>query len=68
MINFLIHGDKTTVVPIAKDEKDGTNPDNYCTIALTCLGKTMERMISNRLTWFLESNRIKTSIQSGFRA
>ena len=55
------------VVPIPKNGKDSTNPDNNCPIALTsCLCKTMERMIGNGLRWFLESNRLITNPQPEF--
>ena len=42
------------VIPIPKPNKDKTNPLNYRPIAPTsCICKVMERMINNRLTWFL---------------
>ena len=51
-----------------KPDKDHTDHSNYRPIALTsCVCKTMERMINDRLTWFLESNNIITNFQSGFR-
>ena len=57
-----------TVIPIPKPNKDNTDPSNYRPIALTsCVCKTMERMINDRLVWFLESNDILTNIQCGFR-
>ena len=59
---------EATVIPIPKPDKDHTDPSNYRPIALTsCVCKTMERMINDRLTWFLESNNIITNFQSGFR-
>ena len=55
-------------MPIPKPNKDQTDPTNYRPIALTsCICKTMERMINDRLTWFLEANNIITDYQSGFR-
>ena len=52
---------EATVIPIPKPDKDHTDPTNYRPIALTsCICKTMERMINDRLTWFLEANNIIT--------
>ena len=46
---------QAVVVPIPKPEKDRSDPNNYCPIALTsCLCKTMERMVNNRLVYYLE--------------
>jgi len=51
----------STVIPIPKPAKDAADPNNYCPIALTsCLCKVMERMINNRLVWFLERNKLIT--------
>ena len=59
---------KATIIPIRKPGKDQSNPQNYRPIALTsCLCKTLERMINDRLVWILESNNLLTNIQSGFR-
>ena len=59
---------EATVIPIPKPHKDHTDPTNYRPIALTsCICKTMERMIKDRLAWFLEANNIITDYQSGFR-
>ena len=33
----------------------------------SCVCKTLERMINDRLVWFLENNNILTDIQCGFR-
>ena len=56
------------VVPIPKPEKDRSDPNNYRPIALTsCLCNTMERMVNNRLVYYLESNNVITNLQSGFR-
>ena len=52
---------KATIIPIPKPNKDHTEATNYRPIALTsCLCKTMERMINDRLVWFLESNQLIT--------
>ena len=56
------------IIPVPKPGKDHTDPSNYRPIALTsCVCKTMERMINERLVWYLESNNLITEYQSGFR-
>ena len=56
------------VIPIPKPGKDSTNPTNYRPIALTsCICKTMERIVNDRLVWFLEKNKLIAAVQSGFR-
>ena len=58
----------STVIPIPKPAKDASDPNNYRPIALTnCLCKVMERMVSNRLVWFLERTKLITPLQCGFR-
>ena len=60
---------KAIVIPIPKPGKDPTNPTNYRPIALTsCICKTMERMINRRLVWYLESHKLLTNVQCGFRS
>ena len=59
---------EATIIPILKPGKNHTNPTNYRPIALTsCICKTFERMINNRLVWYLEYNGIIAAYQSGFR-
>ncbi|MBJ3215791.1 reverse transcriptase family protein, partial [Salmonella enterica subsp. enterica serovar Corvallis] len=56
------------ILPFPKPGKDPTDPSNYRPIALTsCLCKLLERMINTRLMWFLESNKILSPHQCGFR-
>ena len=58
-----------TVIPIPKPGKDPAEPTNYRPIALiSCLCKTLERMINKRLIWYLESNNLLSRYQSGFQA
>jgi len=58
----------STVIPIPKPAKDASDPNNYRPIALTsCLCKVMERIINNRLVWFLERNKLIAPLQCGFR-
>ena len=54
------------IVSIPKPGKDATDPSSP--IALTsCLCKVMERIVNNRLVWYLKSNKLITPTQSGFR-
>ena len=56
---------KAVIIPIPKPGKDKTT--NYRPTALTiCICKTMERMITDWLVWFLESNNLISGNQAGF--
>ena len=56
------------IIPIPKPGKDSYNPLNYRPIALTsCLCKTLERMINERLIWYLEKKGLLNKVQCGFR-
>ena len=60
---------KAIIIPISKPGKDPTNPTNYRPIALTsCICKTMERMITRRLVWYLESHNLLINVQCSFRS
>ena len=66
--NFPTNWKKAIIIPIGKPGKDLTNPTSYRPISLTsCVCKTMERMINNRLIWYLEHNNLLNEYQSGFR-
>ena len=53
------------IIPILKPGKVGSDPSSYRPIALTSvLCKIMERMVTNRLVYFLES---KGHLRMGFR-
>ncbi|GFU51015.1 probable RNA-directed DNA polymerase from transposon BS [Trichonephila clavipes] len=59
---------KATVVPIPKKNKPLDDLNSYRPISLTSiLSKVMERMITSRLDWYLETNNLLTSSQAGFR-
>ncbi len=59
---------KAILLPIAKPGKDASDPKNYRPIALTsCLSKLLEKMVNNRLMYFLETNNHLSPYQSGFR-
>jgi len=58
----------SVVIPIHKKDKPKSEPQSYRPIALTsALCKLMEKMISNRLSWFMERNNLFNNRQSGFR-
>lgn len=58
----------SVTIPVLKPGKPKNDPLSYRPIALTSnMGKLMERMIANRLNWFLEKNKILNVNQSGFR-
>ena len=51
------------VLPTLKSDKDKSDLSSYSPIALkSCLCKVVERMITDRLVWYLEKN-----MQNGFR-
>lgn len=59
---------EATVIPLPKPGKDHKDPGSYRPIALTsCICKTFERMVNDRLMWYLENKGCLTSLQSGFR-
>ena len=59
---------EATVIPIPKPGKDNTIPNNYRPIALTsCLCKTLERIVNDRLMWYLEAGGKLSPFQAGFR-
>jgi len=57
----------STVIPVVEAGKDESDPSSYRPIALTsCICKIMERMINDRLVWYLEKHKLLTSVQCGF--
>ena len=59
---------EAVLLPIPKPGKDPQNPDNFRPIALTsCICKTVERMVNERLIYYLEKNNILSRFQAGFR-
>ncbi|GFN96533.1 Pol-like protein [Plakobranchus ocellatus] len=72
--NIWTTGDKpsswreASVVSIPKLGKDPSDPSNYRPIALTsCLCKTLQRMVNDRLVHVLESRNLLSKVQCSFR-
>ena len=56
------------ILPFPKEGKDPTDPESYRPIALTTtICKVMERLISDRLAWHMESKNLFNKDQTGFR-
>ena len=56
------------IIAFPKPDKDNSNPVNYRPISLTAvLCKLNERLITNRLVWYLEANNLLSRAQAGFR-
>ena len=66
--DFPANWKEATILPFPKAGKDLSDPKNYRPIALTsCICKVFERMVNERLVWYLESNGKLTEEQCGFR-
>ena len=58
----------STIIPIHKKNKDKHDAKSYRPISLTTnLGKIIERLVTNRLSWYLEKNDLINPFQNGFR-
>lgn len=56
------------VVPILKPNTDKTSISSYRPISLnTCCSKVLDKIIANRLWWFVTTNNLLNSHQFGFR-
>src|SRR6266516_4152809 len=65
---FPVQWQQGLIIPIPKPDKERTDPNSYRPITLTsCLCKTMERMVNDRLVYYFESNSVISNLQSGFR-
>lgn len=59
---------EATVIPVLKPGKISSDVKSYRPISLTsCLGKLFEKMVSTRLTFYLESKNLLSNNQFGFR-
>ena len=57
------------IISIPKPGKDHFNPLNYRPIALTsCICKTVEGMVNERLVWYIGKNGLLAKEQCGYRA
>ena len=57
------------IISIPKPGEDHFNPLSYRPIALTsCICKTEERMVNERLVWYLEKNGLLAKQQCGYRS
>ena len=57
------------VTMIGKDKNNLNDPVNYRPISLTkCMGKIMEKIVNNRLVYFLNKHDVISNFQSGFRS
>ena len=66
--NFPAKWKEAILIPILKKGKDKNRKDSYRPISLlSCLSKTMERMVNKRLQNHLERNGLISQTQSGFR-
>ena len=56
------------MIPILKKGKDPKQAASYRPISLTsCVGNTMERVVNQRLKWYLDTNDLLAPEQAGFR-
>ena len=56
------------LVPVLKKGKDKINPSSYRPVSLlSCVGKLMERVMTSRLTWFLQTNNVFSPLQTEYR-
>ena len=56
-VTYFRNPGEALIISIPKLGKDHFNPLNYRPIALTsCICKTVERMVNERLVWYLEKN------------
>ena len=59
---------EAVMTPILKTGKDPKKATSYRPISLTsCVVKTMERIVNERLRWYLETNNLLAPEQAGFR-
>ena len=66
--NFPPSWREALVIPLPKEGKDHDYANSHRPIALTsCICKTVERMVNERLIYYLDKNKILSKFQCGFR-
>ena len=59
---------EATIIPILKKGKDSMKKTSYRPISLlSCIAKTLERIVNRRLMWHLETSNLISKEQSAFR-
>jgi hypothetical protein len=57
-----------TIIPLLKAKKSASELSSYRPVSLTStLAKTMEKVVSARLNWYLETQNLLSPAQAGFR-
>ncbi|KAK3800358.1 hypothetical protein RRG08_052743 [Elysia crispata] len=60
---------EAVIRPILKKSKDKKKTESYRPISLlSCLSKLLERIVNSRPVWFLESQELLSSTQTGYTA
>jgi len=68
LFGLIIGMKHSIIIPIIKPNKTKSDPNSYRPISITSsLCKIMERLVTTRLSFFLESKRLLTPYQAGFR-
>lgn len=58
----------STIIPIPKPNKDITTIEGYRPISLiSCLSKTLEKIIATRITWYLLKNKLLSTHQVAYK-
>lgn len=66
--NYPSFWQESIIIPVLKPNKDKLQASSYRPIALTdCTCKLFERILNNRLKWYLESQNLLSPYQCGFR-
>ena len=65
---FIQEWKSSIIIPILKNGENPSLPASYRPISLTsCICKILERIITNRLLWYLEKSKILNNYQTAFR-